>query len=383
VTFPDIGLPPGEGHGTDCSAVRIHGLPLTYDECRARFRRAATEAGLAVKALPIQATGPEGQALTVDVVSLGAKHPDRCLVVLSGVHGVEGFATSAMQVELLSRLAIADPTWPAGAALLLVHAVNPWGMAWWRRQNESNVDLNRNWRRDDVTPLHNDAYDEMHAHACPDTDELPAIDSMLAEAQRWVHDRGVAWVRDGITRGQYRHADGLHFGGDRTEESTRLIEQVVPARLAGVERVLTVDLHTGHGPYGELTALSDRPPGSAQDAMLRAIFDRVESTSENPAATTGLKSGQIANGLAEVLPGATCFATSLEVGTVDDLTQLGATYQEQWVYRRGDRTVPEHAAAVWTYRCCFTPDDPEWEALALERGRQALDRAVATLFDWS
>jgi octopine/nopaline transport system ATP-binding protein len=57
--------------------------------------------------------------------------------------------------------------------VLLIQAVNPWGMAWSRRQNEHNVDLNRNWRRSQVDPLHNDAYDEIHAVACPDTDDLP------------------------------------------------------------------------------------------------------------------------------------------------------------------------------------------------------------------
>ena len=360
--------------------VRRDGLPLTYDECRARFRHEAQQAHLPVDAHPITARGPHGQALTVDVTSSGSAHPDRALVVLCGVHGVEGFVTSAMVTELVGRTS--GRAWPDGFALLLVHAVNPWGMAWGRRQNESNVDLNRNWRRDHRTPPPNLAYDELHPLACPDTDDLPPVDAMLTDAQRWVAERGLEWVRDGITAGQYTHPDGLHFGGDRTEESTAILERLVPGRLGAVGRVLAVDLHTGHGPYGELTALSDQPPGSPQDDVLRAVFDRVEATSGNPDATTGLKSGQIANGLADVLPGATCFATSLEVGTADDLTQLGATYQEQWVHRRGDRSVPEHAAVAWAYRCCFTPDDPAWETRALELGAAALDRALAMVLDW-
>jgi hypothetical protein len=300
--------------------------------------------------------------------------------VLCGVHGVEGFVTSAMVTGLLEREASHASS--EGFALVLVHAVNPWGMAWGRRQNESNVDLNRNWRRDERTPPPNPAYDELHALACPDTDELPSVDALLAEAQLLVAERGLEWVRDGITAGQYSHPDGLHFGGDRTEESTAILERLVPPRLRGVQRVLTVDLYTGHGPYGELTALSDEPPGSPQDDVLRSVFDRVEATTGNPDATTGIKSGQIATGLADVLPGATCFATSLEVGTADDLTQLGATYQEQWVHRRGNRLVPEHAAVAWAYRCCFTPDDPAWEARALDLGATALDRALAMVLDW-
>ena len=356
------------------------GLPLTYGECRTRFRRAAAAAGAPVTAEPLHARGPHDLELSIDIVALGAARPERALVVLSGVHGVEGFIGSTLQTDLLGRL---DPSpWPAGMAVLLVHAVNPWGMAWWRRQNESNVDLNRNWRRSATAPIHNDAYDELHPLACPDSAALPRVEQLLATAQTLVAERGLVWVRDGITVGQYRHSDGLHFGGDRTEQSAEILERVIPERLAGVERVFTVDLHTGHGPYGELTALSDQSPGSAQDGFLQSVFGRVEATADNPDATTGLKSGQVANGFADVLPGATCFATSLEFGTADDLTQLGATYQEQWVYRRGDRSIPEHAAAVWAYRCCFTPDDREWATTSFSRGRVALDRALAAVCDW-
>jgi hypothetical protein len=196
-----------------------------------------------------------------------------------------------------------------------------------------------------------------------------------------VAERGLPWVRDAITSGQYRHPDGLHFGGDRTEASTAIVERIAAQRLAGVERLLTVDLHTGHGPRGELVLLSDQPPGSAQDGFLSRL-GRVEATADNPEATTGSKSGQLANGLAELFPGATCFATSAELGTASDLEQLAATYQESWVHRRGDRSRAEHAAVVWAYRCCFTPDDPEWEDAVLPRGEALLDDAVAAVASW-
>jgi hypothetical protein len=189
-------------------------------------------------------------------------------------------------------------------------------------------------------------------------------------------------VRDGITVGQYTHPDGLHYGGGRTEESNRTLERIIPECVGSAERVLAVDLHTGHGPRGELTALCDQPPGSAQETFLRAWCDRVEATVDNPAATTARKVGQIASGFASVLPGAACFATSLEVGTADDLTQLAATYQEQWVHRCGDRSVPSHAAAVWTYRCCFTPPDPDWEQAAVSGYGRHLEGALAALAEW-
>jgi hypothetical protein len=363
--------------------MRLARLPLTYDECRARFRRAADDAGLAVESHAIAARGPDGQELTIDLVAVGSRRPRRALLNLSGVHGVEGFVGSALQCDLISRLD--PPALPDDMAVVVVHAVNPWGMACWRRQNENNVDLNRNWRRDDQTPTQNDAYDEIHPLACPDTDHLPTIDGLLVAAGRLVSERGLVWVRDGITTGQYRHPDGLHFGGDRTEESTAIIQRVVTDRLAGAHRVLTVDLHTGHGPRGEITFLSDQPAGSPQDEFLRTRFApaRVEATVDNPEATTGTKSGQIANGVRQLVDDAVCFASSMEIGTAGDDEQLIATYQEQWVHRHGDRTNPDHAAAIWAYRCCFTPDDPAWESQAMAAGREQLDNAVAAVATWT
>jgi predicted deacylase len=360
--------------------VRLDTLPLTYDECRARFRHAAESVDLPYEAHPIAASGPQGQVLTIENLRIGKPRADRVLLLLSGVHGVEGFLNSALQADAVVRWS--SRSRPDDLAVVVIHAVNPWGMAWWRRQNESNVDLNRNWRRDAGAPFDNTAYDELHPLACPDTETMPDAETMLATAGELVAERGIAWVRDAITAGQYRHPDGLHYGGARTEESNRILERVVPEQLEGAERVLVVDLHTGHGPRGAVTILSDQSPDSRQHAFFTAVFDRVEATVDNPGATTGTKTGQIANGIRNELLDAECFATSLEFGTATDIEQLVATYQEQWVHRRGDRSDPAQRSAVWAYRCCFTPDDPDWVHDTFVAGRDNLDRALGALEDW-
>lgn len=362
--------------------MRTDRLPLTYGECRARFLRACTEAGAQPESHPIEACGPDGAELTIDVVRFGADRPRRALAVLSGVHGVEAFLPSTLQTELVARLP--SVPLPDDVAVLVVHAVNPWGMAWWRRQNEHNVDLNRNWRRSEGEAVHNEAYDEVHPLACPDGDELPSVDELLAAATAFVAERGMPWVRDAITAGQYRHRDGLHFGGDRTEESCRIVEDVVTRQLGGVQRLLTLDLHTGHGPRGAVTFLCDQPPHSDQHQFLATVFgpERVEATTGNPEASTGLKVGQIANGFADLLGDTTCFASSVEWGTADDLEQLAATYLESWMHRRGGSDHPDRAAVIWRYRECFSPDDPDWEQAGLRSGRALLADALDAVCAW-
>jgi hypothetical protein len=356
---------------------------MTYEHCRARFRRAVARAGGDARAHPISAPGPDEETLTVETAAFGVRRPRRALVIASGVHGVEGFIGSALQCDFLKRGVAASL--PADVALLFVHAVNPWGMAWGRRQNESNVDLNRNWQRDQGVPFRNDAYAVVHPLVCPDARERPPIDDVLAAVNALAQERGVAWVRDAITVGQYSHPDGLHYGGARTEASTAIVEAAVAEHLDGVERLLTVDLHTGHGPRGSLTLLCDQPPDSAQHRFLANLLGRatVEATTGNAAATTGLKAGQIANGLGGLFPGATAYATSAEFGTVSDARQLVMTVLEQWAFRHDRRGDPSCRDIVAGYRACFTPDDHDWTSTCMTRGRALLEAALRAVCAWN
>ncbi len=118
-------------------------FPTSYTACRDDFRESAEHAGAAATGTPITATGPDGLGLTIDVAVLGPPSPERALFVMAGVHGVEGFTGSPIMCHALSRWGERDL--PHGVGIVFVHAVNPWGMAWLRRQNEPNVDLNRNW----------------------------------------------------------------------------------------------------------------------------------------------------------------------------------------------------------------------------------------------
>ena len=106
----------------------------TYWEARAKFLAAAAAAGAELHALEVV------PSYFIDVAVLAGVGPG---IVLhsSGVHGVEGFAGSAIQVALLRKLAAGEAGDSSGNAptVVLVHAVNPVGMAHYRRFNENNV----------------------------------------------------------------------------------------------------------------------------------------------------------------------------------------------------------------------------------------------------
>ncbi len=355
-------------------------FPLTFVECRARFMQAAGRAGARHERRPIEARGPEGERLSVDVALLGDPDATRTLVVMSGVHGIEGFAGSAIQTDVLRDAIAADV--PPGCSVMHVHAVNPWGMAWWRRQNESNVDLNRNWIDFGAPPPENAGYRELHPWLCPEVIDDETDRAFLDATSRFIEERGYDWVKESITVGQYEYADGLYYGGHRREASTQILDTLAAQHLVDCEAMLVVDLHTGHGAHAACTLLSGEPEGSTGDAMVRAAFEgeTIERTIDNPGATTPHKRGQLSIGLCERVQSARCAAVTLEIGTVDDTTMILAERREHWLHRKGNHMTRLGGEIAWGHRVASIPDDRAWEAAVVEHGRRVLSRAAAALF---
>ncbi len=113
-----------------------------YATARRRFRHAASRLGWQLEAHPIGALGPRGEELAFDVAWTPGGDPEKALVVSSGVHGVEGFFGSAVQLAALEQWATDSP--PPTRCVFL-HGLNPFGFAWLRRFDENNVDPNRNY----------------------------------------------------------------------------------------------------------------------------------------------------------------------------------------------------------------------------------------------
>ena len=130
-----------------------------YQQSKVKFKESIDlikSKNIAVKyeSLDIGELDTEGNSLAIDIAWIGDKNAKKLYLSTSGIHGVEGFAGSAIQLSVIDNLEkIPDDT-----AIALVHIMNPWGMAWLRRENESNVDLNRNF-----LPL-NEEYIGCHEH---------------------------------------------------------------------------------------------------------------------------------------------------------------------------------------------------------------------------
>jgi hypothetical protein len=143
---------------------------LSYEEARTKFRKAAQAIqGAELHILPILSTTSgtttsqeendedTATSYTMDIAILPGTHSGM-IVHLCGTHGIEGYAGSAIQLTILSLylqqqlqaksqqeddMELLVPQQLQRPAVVLIHAVNPYGMKHYRRPNENNVDLNR------------------------------------------------------------------------------------------------------------------------------------------------------------------------------------------------------------------------------------------------
>ena len=139
-----------------------------YSEARVKFLEAAATAGLAVQSHAHPLKGRDGEDLAMDVARDGPLDAQNLLIVSSACHGVEGYCGSGVQVHALHDAEWLEKARASGAAVLYVHALNPYGFSHVRRATHENVDLNRNFQ-DFTKPLpDNAAYRALHPLILPE-----------------------------------------------------------------------------------------------------------------------------------------------------------------------------------------------------------------------
>lgn len=232
----------------------MHGVvtrhfPQSYAHARANFQAAADRLGLAVQANvhPAQ-RGLDGEELAMDVVRIGPAGARSALIVSSGMHGVEGFCGSGCQVALMHDDELLARLERQGVALLMVHAVNPYGFSHLRRTNEDNIDLNRNFIDFDQPLPRNDAYADIHELMLPA--QWPPTEDNAQAIQRYIAEHGEVHFRDALTLGQTTHPDGLFHRGRAPAWSNTTLRALLRREGKAFERMAWIDIHTGLGPYG-------------------------------------------------------------------------------------------------------------------------------------
>jgi hypothetical protein len=215
--------------------------------------------------------GPDGRDLSTDIAWFGPRAAQAVLVMISATHGVEGFCGSGAQVDWLRRGEASRL--PVGIAVLMIHAINPYGFAWLRRVTQENVDLNRNWIDFSAnTRPANVGYDDLAHEMCP-PDWSDESQRRTAQAlARYAGENGAMALQQAVSGGQYSHPAGVFFGGEGETWSRRTQTAIFEAWLSQAGRVAIIDYHTGLGPWGYGEQIVTEAPDDPAFARARAWY---------------------------------------------------------------------------------------------------------------
>lgn len=400
-----------------------------YDQARSRFLQAAKQIeGAELYSLPIvsrsivkedknQDDESVSSYYTTDIVVLPGTPNAGLVVHSSGTHGVEGYAGSAIQIAFLQAWAKifstqqSKPDLQERPTIILIHAVNPFGMARFRRFNENNVDLNRNGLEPHVFP----EYAQHHYNRENYQRFSPAFNPPHAPTlwstyvgywQRilWLAAKhGMASLKAAMVAGQFHNPRGIFYGGARLEPSLHKLDEWLTDYLGSSQQhrrrkypvVTWLDVHTGLGPFGQDILLTGALSTDTDDhrAYLRnelRTWHPEAHTSEDESGDSSSSSpatkGGTSQGYENVVTIKRYFVKffdatqkplmlTQEFGTLPIALVGRALVVENAAFQY----LPPSQALTWAQRYlrpAFYPQHPRWRRMVLERGLQTLLQSI-------
>lgn len=235
-------------------------FPRTYEASRARFlSHFSTIKQTWPQLCHEQFVVSEADDLSIDwFISNATEENKKVLIFSIAEHGIEGYVGSAMLEHFLQNyLPQIDPK---TTGLLLIHAINPWGMKHHRRVNLDNIDLNRTFLYEqNPDPAFNHKYDRLLSLLSGSTViERPWLEllTFMPRLKRMAKRMGWEEFNNTWMTGQYRHADGLFYGGVETPKETQTIKELLRGAFENYEQVLHLDMHTGYGPRYQMSVVN-------------------------------------------------------------------------------------------------------------------------------
>ena len=280
---------------------------------------------------------------------------------------MEGFAGSAIQLQLLDQL----PAITKDHALIIAHILNPFGMAWLRRANESNADLNRNFIVEGQYSGAPDNYSDVDLFLSPKSE--PSRDFFLMKILFMVGRHGLTRLVQAVGSGQYEYPRGLFFGGKKLEEGLEKYHAFLKQGLSPAQRVIGIDVHTGLGLFGRDLLIVEK-----QDYReLRQIFGNRVTLSEPRFGPAYRIRGGLQHLVRNALPATDLRFIMQEFGTHNPIKVLHTLREENRWHHFGSATVAHHTKLA--LKNVFCPESKRWRKRVLARGREVAEQALKVL----
>ncbi|MCB0330339.1 MAG: DUF2817 domain-containing protein [Bdellovibrionales bacterium] len=351
-------------------------VPTQYLRLKRDFIEGARSQSGEINSFILNSTGPNGEQLTIDTLWIGEKTAEKIFLHISGTHGVEGYAGSAIQSALLQEKLVA----PDNSAIVFLHALNPWGMAHKRRVNESNVDLNRNFIGD-KSKFSGSPQGYRDAEWFLNPEGLPSrMDLFFPNAIFLIGRYGFATLKQAIAGGQYDFPHGIYYGGSRMESSNRFLKRFLLQNFSKVKTLIVVEVHTGLGEWGKDLLFWPLDAEHPKTLRLSKLIDE-KLDSDDPRDGAGFKTpGDLQGEAPKLLPDTDIYWIVQEFGTYGPIATLRALINENAYQQSAERPDTSHWSKAELLEI-FTPGNAEWQQMVLDRGIAIGRKVIKKLAD--
>jgi predicted deacylase len=355
-------------------------FPSSYESSRARFKAFLPTVQLRWPgARLISQTLDASDDLTLDWIEAPATdRKEKVLLCTIGEHGIEAYVGSAVQKLLVDEyLGALDP---AITGVVLVHAINPWGMKHHRRVNIRNTDPNRNFvlSANDLNASINHDYTQANTFLNPTRPlrswfnlELHFLGGLLGA----IFGLGVSRFRAATLLGQYRFPDGIYYGGTTIQPEVEAIQALYHRAVDEYERILLLDMHTGYGPRFSMSVVnSSLEPRSSDE--LKTTFGYPNVVKTDPSEFYSIQ-GDMIDYIYKLVDGRKpLYATTFEFGTFgdsffDSLRSLRAMIFENWLSHVGTSNIALQAHVMKEFTALYYPEETDWREKAVADARLA------------
>ncbi len=347
-----------------------------HPHAQSRFREVAAKLGLTIESHSIGVNGPDGSDLAFDVAMSSSSDATKVLVLSSGVHGVEGYFGSAVQLAMLDQW---QQSGLPSVKVVLLHGLNAYGFAWSRRFNEDNIDPNRNFLLPGE-PFEGSppGYAELDSFLNPQRPPS-AWEPFTAKAAFLIMRHGMRKLRSAIAVGQYDYPKGLFFGGKGPSRMQTLLQQNMPRWLEGSEQVVHLDFHTGLGDFATWKLLIDYQLNELQRQQLTDWFgpDSFEANTDSDIAYEA-RGGFGQWCIAQQFAPHYLFGCA-EFGTYPPVKVLAGLRAENQAHHWGRVGDAKTTQAKEKLKELFCPESPRWRSKVLRESRPMIDQAIAGL----
>jgi hypothetical protein len=372
-------------------------IPDSYEASRTRFRARADFIRTRWPAARLTSQSlPYGDDLTIDWIFADAglygsstavqTEKERLLIISTAQHGIEGYVGSALLElfidEYLSRFD------PQTTGLLLIHAINPWGMKHWKRTNPNNVDLNRNFVSGEFAALAqtNPDYPRLASYLSP----KKALGNLTLEKflffDQTMHQLvlfGPRRVREAALMGQYTDPKGIYFGGQELQPEVRILMDLYRSTYRGYKNIVHLDMHTGYGPRYQMTLVTS-PHEKMSAAETTAKYGIPLVAGANPDEFYTMQGDMIDweyNLVEKEFSGAHYFGAVCEFGSFGESILAGARSLRITIFKNQlSQFGADKTSAEWVnqeYRELYRPAEFAWFDKAQADVRQAFDGVLS------